>query len=148
MTPETTQILGAAATLYGLGGALSVLLQARRMHVRGTSGDVSARFFAVYVGGFAVWLLYGLGIGDVPIILVHAVGLVCGTITLAVALRLRGPAAVAATPRSSGEDPARTRPGQPPPREPDHRARPVGVRARSRRDDRAHTAREAVEICV
>jgi hypothetical protein len=50
MSPETTQILGAAATLYGLGGALSVLLQARRMRARGTSGDVSARFFAVYVG--------------------------------------------------------------------------------------------------
>ncbi len=111
MSPETTQVLGAAATVYGLGGAFSVLLQARRMHARGTSGDVSARFFAVYVGGFAIWLLYGLGIGDVPIILVHAVGLVCGTITLAVALRLRRPAAVAARTPSSGEDRARTRPG-------------------------------------
>src|SRR3990170_133696 len=94
MNPGTTQLLGAAATLYGLGGALSVLLQARRMHLRCTSGDVSVRFFAVYVGGFAVWLLYGLGIGDLPVIVVHAVGLVCGTVTLAVALRLRGPAAV------------------------------------------------------
>lgn len=101
MTPETTQVLGAAATLYGLGGALSVLLQARRMHVRGTSGDVSVRFFAVYVGGFAVWLLYGLGIGDVPVIVVHAVGLVCGTVTLTVALRLRGRGAVSAEPRSA-----------------------------------------------
>ncbi len=96
MTPETTQVLGAAATLYGLGGALSVLLQAHRMRVRGTSGDVSVRFFGVYVGGFAVWLLYGLGIGDFPVIVVHAVGLVSGTITLAVALRLRRPAAAAA----------------------------------------------------
>ena len=91
MTPGITQLLGAAATLYGLGGALSVLLQARQMHVRGTSGDVSVRFLAVYVGGFAVWLLYGLGIGDVPDIVVHAVGLLCGTVTLAVALRLRRP---------------------------------------------------------
>jgi uncharacterized protein with PQ loop repeat len=120
MTPETTQLLGAAATLYGLGGALSVLLQARRMHARGTSGDVSARFFAVYVGGFAIWLLYGLGIGDVPIIVVHAVGLVCGTVTLAVALRLRGPAAVGTPVRSGGEDRARARPGRPSPREPGH----------------------------
>jgi len=100
MSPQTTQLLGAAATLYGLGGALSVLLQARRMHVRGTSGDVSVRFFAVYVGGFAVWLLYGLGIGDLPVIVVHAVGLLCGTVTLAVALRLRGPAAVGTPARS------------------------------------------------
>jgi hypothetical protein len=98
------------------------------MHARGTSGDVSARFFAVYVGGFVVWLLYGLGTGDVPIIVVHAVGLVCGTVTLAVALRLRRPAAVAATTRSAGEDRARARLGQPSPRGPEHGARPLGVR--------------------
>jgi len=126
MTPGTTQLLGAAATLYGLGGALSVLLQARQMHVRGTSGDVSVRFLAVYVGGFAVWLLYGLGIGDVPVIVVHSVGLLCGTITLAVALRLRGPSAVAAPSRSAGEDRALARPGQPAPRQPEHRGRPLG----------------------
>ncbi len=110
MTPETTQALGAAATLYGLGGALSVLLQARQMHVRGTSGDVSARFLTVYVGGFAVWLLYGLGIGSIPIILVHAVGLVCGTVTLVVVLKLRGPAAPSGKTRLAGEDRARVRP--------------------------------------
>ena len=147
MTPDTIQVLGAAATLYGLGGAFSVLLQARRMHVRGTSGDVSARFFAVYVGGFAVWLLYGLGIGDVPIIVVHAVGLLCDTITLTVALRLRHPAAVAATTRSAGGDQAQRRPGQPPAREPEYRVRPV--RDRVRRGDRAPAARGvAEEICV
>ncbi len=128
MTPDTIQILGAAATLYGLGGALSVLLQARRMHVRGTSGDVSVRFFAVYVGGFAVWLLYGIGIGDLAVIVVHAVGLLCGTVTLAVALRLSGPAAAS---RSAGEERARAPLGQPPPRTPEHIGRPLGVRVGS-----------------
>jgi uncharacterized protein with PQ loop repeat len=126
MTPGITQLLGAAATLYGLGGALSVLLQARRMHVRGTSGDVSVRFLAVYVGGFAVWLLYGLGIGDVPVIVVHAVGLLCGTVTLVVALRLRRSSPVAATTRLAGKDRARTRSGQPSPRHPELRRWPVG----------------------
>jgi uncharacterized protein with PQ loop repeat len=105
MKLETIQLLGAAATLYGLGGALSVLLQARRMYVRGTSCDVSARFLGVYVGGFAIWLLYGLGIGSVPIILVHAVGLVCGCITLTVLIWLRR-AAVAGADLPAGEDPA------------------------------------------
>jgi MtN3 and saliva related transmembrane protein len=90
MSLEVTQLLGTTATLYGVGGALSVLLQARQMYARGSSGDVSVRFLAVYVGGFATWLLYGLSIGDIPIILVHAVGLLCGTITLTVALMLRG----------------------------------------------------------
>jgi uncharacterized protein with PQ loop repeat len=90
MALETTQVLGATAMLYGVGGALSVLFQARQMLARGTSRDVSARFLATYVGGYAVWLLYGLSLGSLPIVLVHAVGLVCGAATLAVALKLRG----------------------------------------------------------
>ena len=87
---ETSQVLGAAATLYGVGGALSILLQARQMRARGASCDVSARFLATYVGGYAIWLVYGLSLGSVPMVLVHTVGLVCGAVTLAVALSLRG----------------------------------------------------------
>jgi uncharacterized protein with PQ loop repeat len=85
-----TQVLGVAATLYGVGGALSILLQARQMLVRDASCDVSARFLATYVGGYAIWLLYGLSLGSIPIVLVHAAGLACGAVTLTVALRLRG----------------------------------------------------------
>jgi hypothetical protein len=75
------------------------------MYVRGTPCDVSARFLGVYVGGFAIWLLYGLGIESAPIVLVYAVGLVCGSITLSVLLWLRKPV-VAVAKRPAGEDPA------------------------------------------
>jgi uncharacterized protein with PQ loop repeat len=91
MTLEPTQILAATATLYGVAGALSVLLQARQMLARGGSCDVSLRFLATYVGGYAIWLLYGISTRSAPIVLVHALGLITGTITLAVALKLRGP---------------------------------------------------------
>ena len=91
MALKTTEVLAAAAMIYGVGGALSVLLQARQMLARGPSCDVSARFLATYVGGYAVWLLYGLSLPSVPIVLVHAVGLLCGAVTLVVALGLRGP---------------------------------------------------------
>jgi uncharacterized protein with PQ loop repeat len=57
---------------------------------RGSSCDVSARFFATYAGGYAVWLLYGLSIGSLPLILVDAAGLLCGLATLAVTLSMRG----------------------------------------------------------
>ena len=60
------------------------------MLARGASCDVSARFLAAYVGGYAVWLLYGLSFRDAPIMVVNALGLVCGAVTLSVALRLRG----------------------------------------------------------
>jgi uncharacterized protein with PQ loop repeat len=91
MTLEPTQLLATAATLYGVGGALSVLLQARQMLARGGSCDVSLRFLATYVGGYAIWLLYGISAQSAPIVLVHAIGLITGTITLTVALKLRGP---------------------------------------------------------
>ena len=86
----TTGLLAATATLYGIGGALSILLQARQMRARGSSCDVSLRFLATYVGGYAIWLLYGLSIRSPPIVSVHALGLACGGVTLTVALRLRG----------------------------------------------------------
>lgn len=83
-------LMAMIATLYGVGAAGTVLLQAHQIARRRSSCDVSARFFATYAGGYAIWLLYGLSIGSLPIILVHAVGLLCGTLTLVVTLRMRG----------------------------------------------------------
>jgi MtN3 and saliva related transmembrane protein len=76
--------------LYGVGAAASALLQARQTLRRKRSCDVSARFFASYVGGYAIWLLYGLSIGSVPLILVDLAGLLCGGFTLAITLAMRG----------------------------------------------------------
>ena len=85
-----TQLLGAAATVYGVLAALKSLLQTRQMLARRTSGDVSALFLASYVGGYAIWLAYGFSTGSVPLIVVDTVGLLCAGLTLAVALSLRG----------------------------------------------------------
>ena len=84
------EIMGLIATSYGVGAAGAVILQARQIVRRGSSCDVSARFFATYAGGYAVWLMYGISIGSLPLILVDAAGLACGLLTLAVTLRMRG----------------------------------------------------------
>ena len=85
-----TQLLGAAATVYGVLGALKSLLQARQMLARRTSCGVSAGFLASYAGGYALWLAYGLSTGSLPLIVVDSVGVLCGGLTLAIALALRG----------------------------------------------------------
>jgi MtN3 and saliva related transmembrane protein len=90
MFTSASQLLGTAAAAYGVLAALAVLLQARQMLARRTSCDVSGRFFACYADGYALWLAYGLSSGNVPLIVVDAVGLLCGGLTLAVALSLRG----------------------------------------------------------
>src|SRR5918998_6723453 len=83
-------LLAMVATSYGVGAAGAALLQARQIVRNKSSCDVSARFFATYAGGYAIWLLYGLSIGSLPLILVDAAGLLCGTLTLAITLRMRG----------------------------------------------------------
>jgi uncharacterized protein with PQ loop repeat len=85
-----TQIVGTVATVYGVLGALKTLLQTRQMLARRSSRDVSAGFLASYAGGYAIWLTYGLSTGSIPLIVVDSVGLLCGGLTLAVALSLRG----------------------------------------------------------
>ena len=90
MANLSPDLLGTVATCYGVCGALAALFQARQIVRRGSSCDVSARFFAMYAGGYAVWLLYGISIDSLPLILVDAAGLVCGGATLAVTLSMRG----------------------------------------------------------
>ena len=85
-----TQFLGTVATAYGVLGALKTLLQTRQMLARRSSREVSAGFLASSVGGYAIWLTYGLSTGSLPLIVVDTVGLLCGGLTLAVALSLRG----------------------------------------------------------
>jgi uncharacterized protein with PQ loop repeat len=90
MLPIPPEMFAMIATLYGVGAAGAALLQARQIVRRGGSCEVSARFFATYAGGYAVWLLYGLSIESVPLILVDAAGLACGLVTLAITLQMRG----------------------------------------------------------
>ncbi len=84
------QLLSTAATVYGVLAALKTLLQTRQMLARRTSREVSVRFLASYTGGYAIWLTYGLSTGSLPLIVVDTVGLLCGGLTVAVALSLRG----------------------------------------------------------
>lgn len=83
-------MLAGIATVYGTLAALAALLQTRQMLKRRASCDISARFFAAYAGGYAIWLLYGISVANAPLIVVDAVGMLSGGLTLGVALSLRG----------------------------------------------------------
>jgi uncharacterized protein with PQ loop repeat len=110
-----TQFLGTVATVYGVLAALKTLLQTRQMLARRTSSGVSAGFLASYAGGYAIWLTYGLSTGSLPLIVVDTVGLLCGGLTLAVALSLRGSLIRPATGNSRDATSISQRPAAPDP---------------------------------
>ena len=84
------RMLAVVATVYGSISALAALLQARQLVARGRSCDLSALLFVIYLGGYAVWLAYGLSIESTPIVVVNAIGLVSVASVVAIALSLRG----------------------------------------------------------
>jgi len=83
-------MLGLLVIAYGIGAAAAGLLQVRRLLRARSSCEASALFFAVYAGGYAIWLAYGISIGSFPLVIVDGIGVVCASLTLAVALSLRG----------------------------------------------------------
>jgi uncharacterized protein with PQ loop repeat len=83
-------ILGAIAAVYGVYGALAILMQAHKMLIKHESCDISLPYMASYTGGYAIWLLYGVLARSFPLIIADSVGLVCGVFTLVVAVTYRG----------------------------------------------------------
>jgi len=82
-------LLALIATAYGLCGAASSLLEAARLLRSGSADEISLAFLGLLLGGYLVWLLYGISAGDQPLIITDAVGLAASTITLSIAARLR-----------------------------------------------------------
>jgi MtN3 and saliva related transmembrane protein len=77
--------LAIAAATWGVVMALSPLLQIRKMTRTGSSTDLSIAYFCVLIVGFALWLAYGLAIGNTALIVPNSVALVVASATIAVA---------------------------------------------------------------
>ena len=81
--------LGTAGTVIGLIAALSLLLQARRLMLLGSACEVSVPVRLLALAGYSIWLVYGLAIGDVPLILVDLAGVAGAALVLQVTVTLR-----------------------------------------------------------
>jgi MtN3 and saliva related transmembrane protein len=83
-------VLAVCAGAWGVAMALSPpLLQIRRIIAERSSRDVSIGYYVVLLIGFALWLAYGIAIGNVPLIVTNVVAFSVGCVTVAVALRHR-----------------------------------------------------------
>jgi MtN3 and saliva related transmembrane protein len=82
-------VLATSAAAWGILMGISPALQIRKMIRHESSKQVSIAYFWVLLVGFALWVGYGLTIGNWFLIVPNAVAFtVCAT-TIAVALRYR-----------------------------------------------------------
>lgn len=88
-----TDVLGATAGIFGVGMGASPLLQAVRAHRRRSAADVSVGFLAVLLAGGAAWLVYGIALGNTPLIAGNALGVLSSVTAIAVTVRWRCAAA-------------------------------------------------------
>jgi uncharacterized protein with PQ loop repeat len=79
------------AALYGVVSALSPALQIRRMRNAGSSESLSRGYILISAGGYLVWLVYGLALGNMPLIVCDAVGAAMQVTVLWWAFRLSSP---------------------------------------------------------
>jgi uncharacterized protein with PQ loop repeat len=86
---SVVQFLATTGTAFGLVGAISLLLQARRLRRLGTACEISIPIRLVSLAGYAIWLAYGVVIRDVPLVVVDLAGLAGAGVVLHITLVLR-----------------------------------------------------------
>ena len=69
-----TQI-GYLAAIFGVAMALAYLIQIYKIYKRKSSADVSVTMYFVLLTGFIIWLLYGIGINNMPLIITYGVSI-------------------------------------------------------------------------
>jgi MtN3 and saliva related transmembrane protein len=82
-------VLGIGAATWGIVMALSPVLQIRRILNRRSSEDVSIGYFLVLLVGFAIWMAYGISIGNLVLIVPNSVAFCVGLATILIARRYR-----------------------------------------------------------
>ena len=80
-------VLDSFGSLAGLCTTVSLLPQLIRIWRRKSASDVSLAMFLLFSFGVACWLVYGLGIGSVPVMATNAITLTLALIIIVLKLR-------------------------------------------------------------
>lgn len=85
---QGTDIIG---LLAGTLTTVAFVPQLLKIYASKSGKDVSARMFVIFSTGVALWLVYGMLIGSLPIIVANVVTLVLSVIILALKIRYSRP---------------------------------------------------------
>lgn len=86
---QMVNLLAVSAAIWGTLMAISPFLQIRRILIRRSAADVSLGYLAVLQVGFALWVAYGISIGNAALIVPNTVAFLVGVATMLLAWRFR-----------------------------------------------------------
>ncbi len=86
---SSSSSLAYVAGSWGVLMSLAPLLQIRAMVRTRSSASVSLGYLGVLAVGFALWLAYGLSLGNTALVVTNIVSLIVGLATITVARRFR-----------------------------------------------------------
>lgn len=84
------QLLGALVSVVGIATGAAYIPQAARIWKRRSSDDVSILTYVLFLGGQAVYLVYGVRIAQWPLIVGMAANIAGNFAVILSALRFRG----------------------------------------------------------
>ena len=67
-------VLATLATIFGTAMAFSNIPQAHKIFKRKSAKDLSKLTYSLLAFGSFIWLLYGIELGNLPIIITYSVG--------------------------------------------------------------------------
>jgi len=82
-------LLAAVAATWGTLMAISPFLQIRRILIRRSAADVSLGYMSVLQVGFALWVAYGVALGNLALIVPNSVAFLVGLTTIVLAWNYR-----------------------------------------------------------
>jgi uncharacterized protein with PQ loop repeat len=88
MLTALTNQLALIAAVYGVISSLSPMLQIVRMRRAGSSESLSRSYVMIGAGGYLIWFVCGLSLGNVPLIVCDSIGAVMQLTVLWWAYRL------------------------------------------------------------
>ncbi len=70
------ELLPVLTTIFGVAMSFGYFTQTYKIYKKKSAKDVSLATYLFFAAGIAMWLIYGLSIGDLPIIITNLVFLV------------------------------------------------------------------------
>lgn len=83
------EFLGVLASIAGVAMSFAHFIQAKKIFSTKSAKDISLATYSIFFIGSIIWLLYGLSIGEFPVIISFGISVIGTALVIILSLKLR-----------------------------------------------------------